>query len=366
MHVFAPKVNIEDFSAKYQTTFAPKNPGKYVLNVEGCGHFEVYVNGEKKQMVHIWRTTPTSTIINAESGKKYEIEIRFAHVKTWNANIKIEIAKEYPIDYQSVISKLNGINKVIFVGGISPQLEGEEMPVNVEGFKGGDRTNIELPKVQRDFLKALKDAGKSVIFVNCSGSAIALEPETKTCEAIVQAWYLGQEGGTALAEILFGDVNPSGKLPVTFYKNTSQLPDFEDYSMKGRTYRYFNDPLFAFGYGKSYTSFEIGAGKLSKNGDNYVVSVPVKNVGKVSGIETIQVYIKDLSDSDGPRLSLRGFARVDLKPGEQKNAEIILTPESFEFFDIHISQMRIKPGDFEIYYGNSSNDKDLKKIPLTR
>ena len=364
MHVFAPNVKIEDFSAKYTTTFAPKNPGEYVLNVEGCGHFEVFVNGEQKQRVHIWRTTPTTTIINAEAGKKYEIEIRFHHVKTWNANLKIEIAKEYPINYQDIIAKLKGINKVIFVGGISPQLEGEEMPVNAEGFKGGDRTNIELPKVQRDFLKALKDAGKTVIFVNCSGSAIALEPETKTCDAILQAWYLGQEGGTALAEVLFGDINPAGKLPVTFYKNSNQLPDFEDYSMKGRTYRYFNDALFPFGYGLSYTKFEIGNGKVSKNGKNMVVSVPVKNAGKMAGTEIVQVYIKDLQDTDGPRISLRGFARVDLKPGEEKTVNITLTPQSFEFYDPSIYSMRIKPGDYEIYYGDSSRDKDLKKIPV--
>ena len=364
MHVFAPNVKIEDFSAKYTTVFAPKAAGEYVLNVEGCGHFEVYVNGEQKQRVNSWRTTPTTTVINAESGKKYEIEIRFHHVKTWNANLKIEIAKEYPINYQEIIAKLKGINKVIFVGGISPQLEGEEMPVNADGFKGGDRTNIELPKVQRDFLKALKDAGKTVIYVNCSGSAIALEPETKTCDAIVQAWYLGQEGGTALAEVLFGDINPAGKLPVTFYKNSNQLPDFEDYSMKGRTYRYFNDALFPFGYGLSYTKFEIGNGKVSKNGKNMVVSVPVKNAGKMAGTEIVQVYIKDLQDTDGPRISLRGFARVDLKPGEEKTVNITLTPQSFEFYDPSIYSMRIKPGDYEIYYGDSSRDKDLKKIPV--
>ena len=364
MHVFAPNVKIEDFSAKYTTTFAPKTPGEYVLNVEACGHFEVYVNGELKHKQHIWRTTPTHTVINAESGKKYEIEIRFHHVKTWNANMKIEIAKEYPINYQDVVAKLKGINKVVFVGGISPALEGEEMPVNADGFKGGDRTNIELPKVQRDMLKALKDAGKTVIFVNCSGSAIALEPETKTCDAIVQAWYLGQEGGTALAEVLFGETNPAGKLPVTFYKNSSQLPDFEDYSMKGRTYRYFNDALFPFGYGLSYTKFEIGNGKVSKSGKNIVVSVPVKNAGKMAGTEIVQVYVKDLQDTDGPRISLRGFARVDLKPGEQKTVDITLTPKEFEFYDPSIYTTRIKPGDYEIYYGNSSDDKSLKMIPV--
>ena len=215
----------------------------------------------------------------AEKGKSYNIEVRFQFVKTWNANLKINVAKERTIDYQQIIAQLKGIDKVIFVGGISAALEGEEMPVNIDGFKGGDRTHIELPKVQRDFLKALKEAGKQVIFVNCSGSCIALEPETKTCEAIVQAWYAGQEGGTAIADVLFGDFNPSGKLPVTFYKNSSQLPDYEDYSMKGRTYRYFTDALFPFGYGLSYTTFEVGEPSISGNSD-FTLTVPVKNTNK--------------------------------------------------------------------------------------
>ena len=238
MHVFAPGVKIEDFSAKYETVFTPKESGEYVVNVEGCGHFELYINGEKKFVEHTWRTTPTRTAIQAEKGKDYTIEVRFQFVKTWNANLKINVAKELPIDYNAIIAQLKDIDKVIFVGGISAALEGEEMPVDIDGFKGGDRTHIELPKVQREFLKALKAAGKTVIFVNCSGSAIALTPETESCDAIVQVWYAGQEGGTAIADVLFGDYNPCGKLPVTFYKDSKQLPDYEDYSMKGRTYRY--------------------------------------------------------------------------------------------------------------------------------
>ena len=233
MHNFAPGVKIEDFSAKYETTFTPKEAGEYVVNVEGCGDFEVYIDGERKQRVHSWRTTPTRTPIQAEAGRSYNIEVRYQFVKTWNADMKINVAREIPIDYDAIIAQLKGIQKVIFVGGISPALEGEEMPVNIDGFKGGDRTHIELPSVQRNFLKALKQAGKTVIFVNCSGSAIALQPETESCDAIVQAWYDGQEGGNAIADVLFGNYNPSGKLPVTFYKNSDQLPDYEDYSMKG-------------------------------------------------------------------------------------------------------------------------------------
>ena len=362
MHVFAPNLPIEDFSAKYETTFTPKEAGEYVLNVESTGHFEVYVNGERKIMQHTWRATPTRTVLNAEKGQQFKIEIRFQTVKTWGASMKIDVARELPIDYQQTIAQLKGINKVIFVGGISPALEGEEMPVNIEGFKGGDRTSIELPKVQREFLKALKAAGKQVIFVNCSGSAIALTPETESCDAIVQAWYPGQEGGTAVADILFGDVNPSGKLSVTFYRDDAQLPDYEDYSMKGRTYRYFNDPLFAFGYGLSYTTFEIGDATMQGTES---ISIPVTNTGKCKGTETVQLYIRNLQDPDGPLKSLRGFQRVTLNPGESKSIDIKLDKKSFEFWDAETNTMRTKSGSYELYYGNSSQDKDLKKLTVT-
>ena len=367
MHNFAPGVQLEDFSAKYETVFTPKEAGEYVVNVEGCGHFELYIDGQQKFRHHIWRTTPNRVPIQAEAGKSYNIEVRFAHIHTYNANLKINVAKELPIDYQQTISQLKGIDKVIFVGGISPALEGEEMPVDIDGFKGGDRTHIELPKVQRDFLKALKEAGKTVIFVNCSGSCIALLPETETCDAIVQAWYPGQEGGTAVADVLFGDVNPSGKLPVTFYKSSSQLPDYEDYSMRGRTYRYFTDALFPFGYGLSYTQFELGEAAVTgtPGQPGFTLSVPVKNVGKRDGSETVQLYIRNLQDPDGPLKSLRAFQRVDVKAGQTATAQLALTRQSFEFWDAETNTMRTKPGQYEILYGNSSQDKDLKKLPVT-
>ena len=366
MHNFAPGVQLEDFSARYETVFTPKEDGEYVVNVEGCGHFELYVDGEQKFRHHTWRTTPNRVAIQAEKGRSYHIEVRFSHIHTYNANLKINVAKELPIDYQQTINQLKGIDKVIFVGGISPALEGEEMPVNIEGFKGGDRTNIELPTVQRNFLKALKQAGKQVVFVCCSGSAIALQPEMETCDAIVQVWYPGQEGGTAVADVLYGDVNPSGKLPVTFYKSTSQLPDYEDYSMKGRTYRYFSDALFPFGYGLSYTQFELGQAQVTKDGQNMVVTVPVKNVGKREGTETVQLYIRDLQDPNGPLKSLRAFQRVSVKPGKTETAVLTLQPRQFEFFDEATNTVHEKKGQFVIYYGNSSDEKDLKQINITR
>ena len=367
MHVFAPNLPIEDFSAKYETTFTPKEAGEYVLNVESTGHFEVYVNGERKIFQHTWRCTPTRTVLNAEKGQSFQIEVRFQTARTWGASMKIDVARELPIDYQQTIAQLKGINKVIFCGGISPALEGEEMPVNIEGFKGGDRTSIELPQVQREFLKALKAAGKQVIFVNCSGSAIALTPETESCDAILQAWYPGQEGGTAVADVLFGDQNPEGKLSVTFYKNDSQLPDYEDYSMKGRTYRYFNDALFPFGYGLSYTTFEVGEAATSGTPGNegFTVSVPVKNTGARQGAEVVQLYIRDLSDKEGPLKSLRGFKKIQLKPGQSATATIALDKKSFEFWDAETNTMRTKPGQYELFYGTSSADKDLQKLTVS-
>ena len=364
MHVFAANLPIEDFSAKYETTFAPKEAGEYVLNVEGTGEFEVLVNGSRKAYHRIWRSTPTRTVLTAKAGEKFQVEVRFKTVKTWGAGMKIDIARELPIDYQQTIAQLKGIDKVIFVGGIAPSLEGEEMPVNIEGFKGGDRTNIELPKVQRDFLKALKAAGKQVIFVNCSGSAIALEPEMQTCDAIVQAWYPGQEGGTAVADVLFGDVNPSGKLPVTFYKRSDQLPDYEDYSMKGRTYRYFNDALFPFGYGLSYTTFEVDA-TTSVDSKGIAVNFTVENTGKRDGTEIVQVYIRNTADKEGPLKTLRAFKRVDVKAGKTVNETIRLNLESFEGWDSETNTMRFKPGTYEIFVGNSSKDEDLQCLPVT-
>ena len=365
MHNFAPGVNVEDFSAKYETVYTPKTSGEVVVNVEGCGDFSLYVNGKEQVKHHTWRTTPTRTPLQVKAGEEYRIEVRFAFVKTWGANLKINIGTEHPIDYQAIIRKLQGIRKVVFVGGISAALEGEEMPVDIDGFKGGDRTNIELPKVQRDFLRALHEAGKTVVFVNCSGSAIALEPEMETCDAILQAWYAGQEGGTAVSDVLFGTVNPSGKLPVTFYKRTDQLPDYEDYSMRGRTYRYFSDPLFAFGYGLSYTTFRFGRAAVVPADGGYRLSVPLTNTGTRPGEEVVQVYIRRVADANGPLKSLRAFRRVALKAGESTTVEIPLSRKSFECFDESTNTMRTLPGDYELMYGNSSRPEDLQTLTVS-
>ena len=369
LHTFGPGVNLEKFSAKYETVLIPKESGEILLNLEGCSYFELLVNGKSMTKHRTWRTTDTRTMLQVEKGKEYKIEILYAQVENWAANLKFNLGKEFPINYSESISKLKGIDVVVFVGGISPQLEGEEMPVNIPGFKGGDRTDIELPAVQRNFLKALKDAGKQVVFVNCSGSSMALLPETESCDAILQAWYGGELGGYAVADVLFGDYNPSGKLPVTFYKNTKQLPDYEDYSMKGRTYRYMSDPLFPFGFGLSYTDFAIGTASCNKTqlrtDESLTLTVPVSNTGKRSGTEIVQVYIRKTDDADGPLKSLKAYARVELATGAQQDVKIELPSESFECFDPSTNTMRVAPGEYELFYGTSSAAQDLQSVKVT-
>lgn len=259
---------------------------------------------------------------------------------------------------------------IIFVGGISPAVEGEELRLQLDGFSGGDRTRIELPEIQGRVLKALHATGKPVILVLCTGSAIALEQNEGDYDALVCAWYGGQEGGTAVADVISGAYNPSGKLPLTFYKSTEQLPDFLDYSMKGRTYRYMQEaPLYPFGYGLSYTSFAFKGQKLSSKkislGEPVSVTVKVANTGRMDGDECVQVYVKRLNDADAPVKALKGLQRVSLKAGESKKVSIELPASSFEYFDMAADGLVEKAGEYEILVGSSSADKDLKAMKLT-
>ena len=266
------------------------------------------------------------------------------------------------LDLKDVLYQLQDVDIVIFAGGISPEFEGEEMPVHVPGFSGGDRTDIELPMVQRELIEALHDDGKKVIFVNFSGSAIGLVPESQNCDAILQAWYPGQMGGTAIADVLFGKVNPSGKLPLTFYRSVDQLPHFENYDMEGHTYRYFRgEPLFPFGHGLSYTTFEYGEASV-RNGS---LVVPVKNTGSVAGDEVVQLYVRKPDDPAGPIKTLRGFQRVTVSPGQTVNVEIPLTDETFNWWDETTQNVNPLRGDYELLYGGSSADEALKVIPYT-
>ena len=266
------------------------------------------------------------------------------------------------------LAQVKDADVIIFAGGISPQLEGEEMGVDLPGFRGGDRTDIELPAIQRQLLKALKAAGKKIVLVNYSGSPIGLEPETQSCDAILQAWYPGQAGGQAVAEVLFGDYNPAGRLPVTFYKNVDQLPDFEDYNMTGRTYRYFQgEPLFPFGHGLSYTTFTYGDVQLpasAKDDETIKICVPVTNSGKMDGDEIVQVYIKKQSDTEGPIKALRAFKRVHIPAGQTIQVELELTPKQLEWWDAETNTMRTQAGKFDIMIGGNSVDLQKQTITL--
>ena len=252
---------------------------------------------------------------------------------------------------------------VVFVGGISPHLEGEEMPVKYPGFHGGDRTSIELPDAQRVLLRKFRDAGYRVVFVNCSGSAVALEPEAKWCDAIVQAWYPGQSGGTAVADVLYGRYNPSGKLPVTFYRNTAQLPDFEDYRMADRTYRYMTEePLWPFGFGLSYTTFKVDKVKYRKG----VLTARVTNQGSRDGAEVVQVYLRRPDDAQGPLRTLRAFRRVEVKAGQSVTVEIPMDDKTFEWWNPQTNTITALPGRFEVMVGTSSRPEDLKTLRVER
>ncbi|WP_281635681.1 xylan 1,4-beta-xylosidase [Flavobacterium marginilacus] len=363
-HEFASGVKLEGFSAKYETEYTAKQNDTLVFKTGITGVFELLVNGKSISKANNWRTVPSNIPFVVEAGKKYKIEILYAQSNNWQANLEFDFGKGFDIDFSKLVQKLKGIDTVVFVGGLSTLLEGEEMPVSYPGFKDGDRTNIELPSVQRKCLKELKDAGKKVVFVNCSGSAIALAPETSSCDAILQAWYPGESGGQAVADVLFGDYNPAGKLPVSFYKNSEILGDFENYSMKNRTYRYTTDVLFPFGFGLSYSEFNIGSGTLSKTNikptENTQLSFPIQNISKRDGTEIVQVYVRKLNDSNGPLKTLKAFKRINLKAGEKQNVTIDLPASSFEFYDTKINKMNVASGEYEVYYGNSSDAKDLK------
>ncbi len=251
---------------------------------------------------------------------------------------------------------------IIYVGGLSPSLEGEDMPVGFDGFAGGDRTRIELPAPQTELLKALHATGKPVVFVNCSGSSVAMPWAVDNLPAIVQAWYPGEMGGQAVAEVLFGDINPSGRLPVTFYSATTELPPFEDYSMANRTYRYYRGtPEFAFGHGLSYTRFGYGNAKLAAatipaNG-TLKVSLTLTNSGALDGDEVAQVYFhrKDSEPTDA-RQALCGFVRVHVAKNQTANASLEIPAERFRHWSTSQKRYVVEPGAYELLIGSASDD----------
>jgi len=366
---FAAGVNLTDFSASYEATFRPEKTEDIAFRFQTQGITKLSVNGEEVASGMNFKNNAKIYTLAAEAGKEYRIRIDFAF-RNRDAALDFDMGREIPVDLTKSVQRVQSADVIIFAGGISPAVEGEEMRVTIPGFKGGDREIIELPAIQSRLLAELKKTGKKVVFVNFSGSAIALTPETKTCDAILQAWYPGQAGGTAIANVLFGDYNPAGRLPVTFYKSTSQLPDFEDYSMKGRTYRYMTEsPLFPFGHGLSYTTFRYGDAALSaevvKEGESVTLTIPVSNTGTRDGEEVVQVYLRRPGDKEGPSHALRGFWRIPVAKGATANVIMTLHKSDFEWFDTETNTMRPIEGEYEILYGGTSELKQLKAITIT-
>lgn len=303
---------------------------------------------------------PVHTITLLEGLTQYLPQERLIYIPQKNIEVqKYPWVNYYPNDIQAVINQAAKADVIIYAGGISASLEGEEMDVDTEGFRGGDRTTIELPNVQRKLVKALKATGKPIVFVNFSGCAMGLQPESQICDAILQAWYPGQAGGTAIAEVLFGDYNPAGRLPITFYKKDNQLPDFEDYNMQGRTYRYLNyEPLYPFGHGLSYTTFSYSTPFI----ENGKLKVKVTNSGNYNGDEVIQLYIKRYDDPDGPLKTLRGFQRIHIPAGQTSEVSFPLTSDTFTWWDKDSNTVHPLQGRYKILVGGTSEESLLKSI----
>jgi beta-glucosidase len=391
---FAAGVELTNFTASYEGTFQAEKDEELLISYGNDDGLRIIVNGDT--LYNRWSTNRLnydSRKLKVNEGQEYTVQVDYMQLED-GATLNFDVLRRSETTVESVVERAQDAEIIIFVGGISPNLEREEARVSLPGFDGGDRTSIELPQCQRDILRALHEAGKKIIFVNMSGSAVALTPEIETCDAIIQAWYPGEQGGKAIADVIFGDFNPSGKLAVTFYKDDSQLPPFDDYRMAphnssspgkgmepGRTYRYFRgEPLFPFGYGLSYTTFKLGRASVislahedentnaakpeSASYQSFNISVPVTNTGTMEGAEVVQVYLRRPADTNGPLKSLRGYSRVNLKPGETKTITIALAREDFETWDESTGTMRVIGGEYELMVGTSSADKDLQTLKV--
>lgn len=361
---FADGVDRDNLSVRISGKYTSDFDGemKYYFNTDNG--YVLKINGKviEEAKPQPMRWGPMRRVIeykhfDVKANETYYVEVEYNHDNANFAMLCGDICERNLIEFDNLVKEGAQSDAIIVIGGISAQMEGE----------GGDKADINLPKVQQKLLKAMHSTGKPVIMVNCSGSAIAFGDVEGDYDALLQAWYAGQGGSKALSEILSGDCNPSGKLPITFYASNDDLPDFLDYSMENRTYRYFKgNPLYAFGYGLSYTSFEYGKGKLSaksmKKDGEVTITVPVTNTGKMEGDEVVQVYVKALDYKDAPIKSLKGFQRIHLRPGETGKAVITLDSEAFEYYDPSVDELSTHSGQYKILYGCSSLDKDLKSI----
>jgi beta-glucosidase len=289
-----------------------------------------------------------------EAGKKYKIVLEAMETYA-DAQVQLVWARPQPELKKEALNAASQADAVVMCMGLTARMEGEEMDIVIDGFNAGDRTKIDLPRPQQELIKAIQALGKPVILVLLNGSALAVNWEQKNVPAILEAWYPGQAAGQAIADVLFGDYNPGGKLPVTFYKSTNDLPSFRDYNLTKQTYRYFKgEPLYPFGYGLSYTTFAYENLKTEnsyKTGESVKLSVTVKNTGEKRGDEVVQAYITHLNAPvKVPVRSLAQFQRVTLEPGESKQLDFTIASDAFAIFNDK-GEKTVVPGEFEIVVG---------------
>ncbi len=353
-----PELSENNFSVRWTGKLTPPESGNYTLGFTADDGARLYVDG--KLLVDAWSSNPKKTVtheIRLEAGRSYDLRMEYFQS---NREAVAKLVWSYPrLPERMIEEAVNAAQQSdasVLVLGISAGLEGEEMTVDVEGFRGGDRTSLSLPRSQESLLKAVVATGKPVVVVLLSGSALAVNWANDNARAILQAWYPGGEGGTAIADVLFGDYNPAGRLPVTFYKSVDQLPPFNDYNMQGRTYRYFKgEPLYPFGYGLSYTRFVYSNlqinGKSVKAGEPVKVSVDVVNAGEREGDEVVQLYLTDSAASAPvPIRTLVGFDRFSLRPREKRTVTFTITPRQMSLIDNRGKRV-IERGEFVITIG---------------
>jgi beta-glucosidase len=354
----AKEVKEDGFSVRWTGKLKAPESGTYTFGGRSNGPFRIYLDG--KLVVEESTNRRTRNVLKElklEAGRSYDVRIEYVENSNHYAQAKLLWAPPFAQVKlkQEALENARRADVVVMVMGISPTIEGEEMDVNLEGFRGGDRTDISLPKPQEQLIRDVFAVGKPVILVLMGGSSLAVNWESENIPAIVDAWYPGPEGGTAIADVLFGDYDPAGRLPVTFYRSVDQLPPFDDYKMEGRTYRYFRgEPLYPFGYGLSFARFEyskLGVKPSVKTGDELSVSVDVRNTGSVAGDDVPQLYITNKTATvPVPIRSLAGVTRINLKPGERRTVTFTLSPRQMSVV-LDDGRRVVQPAEFQISVG---------------
>jgi len=370
----APRDDMDDdnFSVRWTGELVPDETAVYQLGFISTCNTRLYLNDSliTKTIYHFRDEygdprLRKSNPIKLQAGKKYKIVLE-AIESYADAQVQLVWARPQPELKKQALEAAKQADVVIMCMGLTARMEGEEMDIKIDGFRGGDRTKIDLPQSQQDLIKAIHALGKPVVLVLLNGSALALNWEAKNIPAIVEAWYPGQAAGQAIADVLFGDYNPAGRLPVTFYKSINDLPSFDDYNISTQTYRYFKgEPLYPFGYGLSYTSFsydKLESDEQTTIGDSVKLNVTVTNTGKSEGDEVVQVYLSNKSASVlVPLRALKGFKRIHLLPGETKTVPFILSPDAFALIN-EKNEKVILPGKFEISAGGGQPGKGSNNL----